>query len=260
MVGQNQTYYEIKERFELAAGQPEKAACPLCQLTRESVARYMGSLSYENVNDPEQRERLRASGGFCNRHSWQWHSHKDALGTAIIYQDVARVFLSKLAEGNLATTLSPVRSGLWSFFSGGVTEKTGGSGQNNHELGAPGIEKREELKLARCPACELEDANGQRLVEEFVHGLKEEGFREAYTASKGICLPHLAWAEERMNTTTRQLVLKVEAEKWAEIQNELGQVIEKSNFDHHLGQQKLGPEAYAIYRSLWKASGMEGLG
>ncbi len=269
MQGKNQTFYELKERFEEAGQREERQVCPVCQLTKEGVMRYLGSLSYENVNDPQERARLRAAGGFCNRHSWQWYSLKDALGTAIIFEDVARLFLQKLrqsqgqGQGDPFNTPSRSRSrggGLWALLASVGPGEPDNNLKDRHEMGAPGIEKREELSLSHCPACEVELEVGERAVGEFVGGLNEEGFQQAYARSTGLCLPHLAWALEKVPAGSRQFVLEVEAEKWAAIQRELEEVTEKLNFDHTRGRRELGQERGAIFRSVWKAAGMEGLG
>src|SRR5438874_2101710 len=64
--------------------------CSVCRLTLESVDRLLHLLSLENVNDADTRQELRAAGGFCNRHSYMWSRLHDALGTAIIYEDLLR--------------------------------------------------------------------------------------------------------------------------------------------------------------------------
>lgn len=261
MSGKNQTYYELMERFEEAGRRVDRQVCPICQLTKEGVMRYLGSLSYENVNDPQERAGLRAAGGFCNRHGWQWYSLKDALGTAIIYEDVARLFLQKLHQGDPFNIPSQSwGGGLWSLLTSGGPKESDNNFNNRHEMGAPGIEKREELKLSHCPACEEELEIGERVIEEFVAGIKEESFQQNYAQSTGVCLPHLAWALEKMPDNSRQSVLEIETEKWAATQKELGEVIGKLNFDHTKGHQDLGEERHAIFRSVWKAAGMEGMG
>lgn len=261
MTGKNQTYYELMERFEEAGQRVDRQVCPICQLTKEGVMSYLGSLSYENVNDPQERAKLRAAGGFCNRHGWQWYGLKDALGTAIIYEDVARLFLQKLRQGDPFNT--PAISwggGLRSLLTTIGPKELDNNIKSRHDMGPPGIEKREELKLGRCPACEVELEVGERVVDEFVGGLKEESFRQSYSQSTGICLPHLAWALEKMPDNSRQFTLELEAHKWAETQKELGEVIEKLNFDHTKGRRNLGEERHAIFRAVWKAAGMEGMG
>ncbi len=261
MTGKNQTYYALMERLEEAGKRADRQVCPICQLTKEGVRGYLGSLSYENVNDPQERDKLRAAGGFCNRHGWQWYGLKDALGTAIIYEDVARFFLQKLRQGDPFNT--PALSwggGLWSLLTTIGPKELDNNIKSRHEMGAPGIEKREELKLSHCPACQVELEVGERVIDEFVAGINEESFRQSYAQSTGICLPHVAWALEKMENNSRQFVLEREADKWAKIQKELGEVIEELNFDHTKGHRDLGEERYAIFRSVWKAAGMEGMG
>ena len=58
------TYHSLREA--LAA-----PGCAFCRLVASAVDRYLRALLHESVNDPEVRERLRASRGFCREHSWQ---------------------------------------------------------------------------------------------------------------------------------------------------------------------------------------------
>lgn len=68
-----------------AARQP---GCPLCRLIRAHTRRQLESILYESVNDVGFRDRWRAARGYCHRHAWILAEFHDALGTAILYEDV----------------------------------------------------------------------------------------------------------------------------------------------------------------------------
>lgn len=254
MTGRNQTFYELKERFEETTRRTDKQLCPICYLTKVAVKRYLDVLSYETVNDPQERAKLTAAGGFCNRHAWQWFSLNDALGTALIYQDVAKLVAAKLEQDEFSSQTGVKRSGLRALF--GTSDNS-----SKYEMGAPGLERREDLKLERCPACTVENETEQRTLAEFVAGLTEASFRLAYQNSSGMCLPHVAWALDNINEeAAQQFVSKIEAEKWRELASELDEVVDKFNFNAQQGRREFGPEIHAVRRSIWRAAGLEGMG
>ncbi|NLJ39075.1 MAG: hypothetical protein GX432_09985, partial [Candidatus Atribacteria bacterium] len=55
------TFYDLKELFQ-------QSGCPLCALKSRFEERYLDVLFYENVNDPNVRERIRNQNGFCQEH------------------------------------------------------------------------------------------------------------------------------------------------------------------------------------------------
>jgi len=72
--------------------------CPVCRLEQRSVQRYLENQFYENVNNPDFRDHLRRSLGFCKEHAWlAANAHLgDALGFALIYRDVIRNTMERL--------------------------------------------------------------------------------------------------------------------------------------------------------------------
>jgi hypothetical protein len=68
-----------------ALGQP---GCPACRLAARAERRFLETLFYEQVTDPEMRERLRRSSGFCGQHTAMVLRLGDALGCSIIYADL----------------------------------------------------------------------------------------------------------------------------------------------------------------------------
>jgi Family of unknown function (DUF6062) len=236
-VTRTQTFFELKERFEAIGQKPEKAHCPICTLTVEGVNRYLGALSYEGISDPAEFSKLQASAGFCNRHTQAWQKLNDAVGTAFIYKSVAKLFSEKLNN-------PPNKDFLDNLF----------NKRKNAPL-APGRQKREDLQLATCAACTIQEALELRILEEFVNGVKDAKFWAAYHTSKGICQPHLTGALERLPENLKEKVSAFEAEKWQELANELEVFIVKSNFDPNKGQITYEAEVHALKNAVWKSVG-----
>ncbi|HEX9124588.1 MAG TPA: DUF6062 family protein [Actinomycetota bacterium] len=79
--------------FDLVADL-KKEGCPVCHGAHRAAWRYLDSLLWEHVNDPDIRAKLRTSFGFCREHSMMAISvagqQSAALGMAILYEDFLR--------------------------------------------------------------------------------------------------------------------------------------------------------------------------
>jgi hypothetical protein len=80
----------------------KKGGCPVCHGASRAAWRYLDSLLWEHVNDPEIRAKLRAAFGFCREHSMMAISvagqQSAALGMAILYEDFLRTVDRQLEE------------------------------------------------------------------------------------------------------------------------------------------------------------------
>lgn len=76
-----------------AARQP---GCLLCRLISTRTRRQIESVLYESVNDTGFRDSWRAARGFCHRHAFILAEFSDALGTAILYEDLINSFGERL--------------------------------------------------------------------------------------------------------------------------------------------------------------------
>ncbi len=83
--------------------------CPLCRVQQAADLRYLERLFYESVNDYSLRQQLRASLGFCGAHARQAlnDTQGQALGLAIIYEDLLRVILEQIDQKS--TLAAPVK-------------------------------------------------------------------------------------------------------------------------------------------------------
>jgi hypothetical protein len=87
--------------FDLVADL-KKEGCPVCHGANRAAWRYLDSLLWEQVNDPETREKLRAGFGFCREHSMMAIAvagqQSAGLGMAILYEDFLRSLDRRLGD------------------------------------------------------------------------------------------------------------------------------------------------------------------
>jgi len=191
ILSKHTTYFEVLDALA-------EDGCPICRLGLRAVSRYFDVLSYEGVNDPGLRAQLRAARGFCNWHAWQFAEEvHDGLGAAIIYRDILG-------------TLLGILDSLW----GRAPVGESGSGRSLFEV--PTGQKRGAAagdRLAarrRCPACHSLADSSQRYLDTLLAHLAESEFYEQYSASDGLCAPHLAMGLRRVRTS-RDLELLIAA-------------------------------------------------
>ena len=75
-----------------------REGCAICALLLRQERHRMWILLWENANDPEIRELLDASGGFCHRHAW-WMGRRGEqsgpMAMAIIYESLIGQLLGR---------------------------------------------------------------------------------------------------------------------------------------------------------------------
>jgi hypothetical protein len=169
-MSRTQSYYDLLDAF----GQDD---CPICRLALASVCRYIEAINYESVGDPTIRRQLGASLGFCNEHAYQWLRQAHVLGTATIYLDV----LTRLTE-----RLQEVPFRRQTLLTGVVSLLAPRANREDREDACAVLEP-----TGRCPACGVLEQTEKMLVDTLLAGLSEPAFSDAYTASAGLCLPHL---------------------------------------------------------------------
>jgi len=78
----NQLFFDIKDVLS-------ESGCPVCLLRYRYEGQYLDTLFYENVNDPDLREKLRRNGGFCSSHVKLIYEKKPSvLGISIVFSDL----------------------------------------------------------------------------------------------------------------------------------------------------------------------------
>ncbi|MDQ3328961.1 MAG: DUF6062 family protein [Chloroflexota bacterium] len=158
-------YHDLLDAFA-------QEGCPVCRLALGNVRGYLDSISREGgLTDLEIRTRLRESHAFCAGHALQWLESQHLLGTAILYEDLIIHLTGELK------TLRHAKRG----FLAAAAPLLGGGGR-----------KADALEQHRaCPACGVLTRAEARINDVLLEHLREEGFREEYARSGGVCLPHL---------------------------------------------------------------------
>jgi hypothetical protein len=189
--------------------------CPICRVEHDAALRYISGLFYEQTNDFNLRERLRASLGFCRQHAHLMveELQGNALGIALIYQDVLKVAINHLEDRH--GTLAPVR---------------------------------------KCPACEQRDLSMMRTISELSKNIQDETITKALKASEGLCFFHLRHTLRHMRMPEkRELLISIQREIMSRLRLDLGEFIRKN--DYRFSKESFGPERDSWKRAVSMVSG-----
>jgi hypothetical protein len=229
------TGYELT----LACGKP---GCPVCRLEQKVVQQYMDGLLYESVNSPAARDKLRQSHGFCHEHAWFAIEARlgDALGFAIIYQDVINSVLRRLEAG-----VEERPAGRWAA----LLERL--------PLGVRGTVQNALYALTtwkRCPACQQRDEYLAVIFTELFKTLSTNEGAQALRSSAGLCFPHLRIAlQQAPDAQACETLIDIHRAALESMRAELVELIRKN--DYRFNQEKLGKEGDAWSRAVGMVNG-----
>jgi len=204
-----QTIYELR----LASHKP---GCPVCTLIHRAGTRYMEGIFNESMLDPDVRQKLVKSLGFCYNHTWQSIDLKlsDALGHAILYQDLVKDAIKKIVE-------------------------------NEHN---PGSKLTSALEpVAACPACLIEDAALERILDTIAVALRNEDFVIEFKQSSGLCIPHLQRLLPKLDRKSQAIIISFQSECLVILKGELAEFIRKS--DYRFRDERIGKEGDSYKRA-----------
>jgi hypothetical protein len=218
--GRTSLYFDLLDGFK-------KPGCGICRYALRAVERFFDSLTYENTNDPSIRDGVRAARGFCNRHTVQYLSFGDELGTALIYRDLLHTVLPALdaaAPGGLAG------------IAGALTDQDGQRGAD-HALKALAPSEI-------CMACQRLQQSEEHYLSTFLQHLGNQDFAAAYESSDGLCTVHANLALQPSKGARRDLLRRVQQRSWDALLHELA---------------KGTPEAPLLQQALAAAVGGKGM-
>ena len=204
-----QTIYELR----LACKKP---GCPVCTLVQRAGARYIEGTFNESMLDPGIRQKLAESMGFCYEHTWQSIDLKlsDALGQAILYQDLVKHVLATIAE-NEHNSSQDLASALG--------------------------------RATGCPACRIEEDILERIIDSLASVLREAGFVGDFRLSNGLCLPHLKRLLPKLDQKRQVVVLGHQRARMESLKGELAEFIRKS--DYRFRDEVIGGEGDSYKRA-----------
>ena len=167
----------------------QKNGCPICRLFHQASERAVESFLWENVNEPDVRQGILDSYGFCTPHTRvmvarEVYTSSIPLGANIIYEHLGRVTASELRR--IRPESAGQTAARW-------------TGKLRVWLKRLGLSRSAAPLQSRgpCPVCEA----GNHAALNSLHALCEElarqkDVREKYLASDGVCLAHLRAAVE----------------------------------------------------------------
>jgi hypothetical protein len=210
--------------------------CPVCCLEQRYVERYLDTQFYENVNNPDLRDILRLSMGFCREHAWLAANQGlgDALGFAIIYQDVIGAALERLDKG------VPPPTRRWAGLLKRIPEQVGAMVYKAVFALTP---------QKRCPACQKRDEMLSIIISSLVESLGQQEMADALQASDGLCLPHLRLALKAVrDVPSCEKLITVHREKLVALCADLAELIRKN--DYRFMKEGFGKEGDSWLRAV----------
>jgi hypothetical protein len=206
------TFSDLSE----ACSQP---GCPICRLVRRAVEHFVQHMLYENVNDIPLRAQLRQNLGMCHTHAWLLLEPDmgDALGTAIIYNDVFTNILRHLPEPINPSPKMPQPTFLQRFLRT-LTERVKAARQ---ALTPQGV----------CPACKQQDIYAHLSLAVLVKALQGESQADVLAKSDGLCLSHLDQAFSMAHdVTVYNALVNASRKRYEILQGELAEFIRKNDY------------------------------
>lgn len=159
--------------------------CPLCALRRKNelidVERFLGA----SVMEPDTRVRVNAKG-FCARHQVMLYSMKNRLGHALMMHSHLKEVMGK-AE----TLMDKAQAAARKEAEAPALKRALGKSGGRDELRSA-IDGLKALSCG-CILCDSVEENTRRYAYTLLHLYKTDAsFREAFAASKGVCMPDMA--------------------------------------------------------------------
>jgi hypothetical protein len=194
--------------------------CPLCRALERAETSEMESFLREGRKAREVRLSFYEGGGFCRRHAWLFHRLAAGKSTGVPIADI---------YGSLVTRdLGAIR---------------------RLEAGLAGRRRRLGVRLRRsapCPACGWAAASLGRKAAFLIDALAVDAARARYSASEGLCYPHLVAAVERALETDRE-VARFLLHDWGARLERLGHDLDEYDRkrDHRCAHERKGAEQHS---------------
>jgi len=226
--------------FELVDAQSQ-AGCPICRLVYKATDRYLDSLLYEAVLDPEVRAKLKRSRGFCAEHAEMLRRKPGrALGVALIYRDIIRLVANVADNRHYEGARSPL---------GRLLRKARGNQSTRSAL----------VAQQQCPACAIGQNAERRFIELLLIHLRDERLYTAYQEGEGLCLPHFCQSlESAQDEESLRLLVAPQVKRYRLMLGDLDEFIRKR--DHRFRHEEYGPEGDVWLRVLNVVTGGAGMG
>lgn len=211
--------------------------CPLCRLAENSVDAYLRALMYELVTDPEARDQIRDTLGFCNPHAHRLLTFTgSALGIGIIYRDVVNTVIEQLEAVRFLPPHGPP-----------------------FRRAAAGEAALQALSPRKpCAVCDQQEKMELLALRAMVDGLGDEQLQAALRASAGLCLPHLRRALGAVRSPAAfDTLVAISRDRYAALRSELDEYIRKN--DYRFQHEGMGAEGNSWQRAVHAMAGSPAL-
>ncbi len=215
-----------------------ESGCPVCRVLENTSRKALDAILYEQVNDPESRASLVASGGFCNWHTWMLADMQGSrLGTAIIGQHLLFEALRLLPDGSM-------RRRTWRDVFYAKSPATEFSAWRRGRK--------------RCPVCRRVQRAERNCIRIMMDYFDEPEFAAAFARSGGLCVPHLCRALDAASEhRNRPALVEAHRERWTALRAELEEFIRKH--DYRFASEAMGMEGDSWRRALEALVGRRGV-
>jgi hypothetical protein len=232
----------------------KKPGCPVCRLFRQGSERALESFLWENVNEPDVRQGILNSYGFCPPHTRvmvarEVFTSSVPLGTNIIYEHLGRVVAGELKALKPGSAMGAVSG--WTADLRRLLHKLGLSKSAAGPLQLRGL----------CPACEAGNNAANNSLHVLCDELQKNGdVSAAYTDSSGLCFTHLRSAIElhaarfpkSVNLLIDDAVVRLESQS-----KHMKEYIRKNNWSYR-DEKVTEDEDFAWRRTLTFFTGIPG--
>lgn len=215
------TAYELKSFIEA-----DLQVCSVCRFVKATLEQHIDVLFFERVTDRDTRKAIRDARGFCRVHAGMVARQADALGSSLIFKDVLTNDLRDMDSG--AFDRGP-----------GAPNPLARMFDSGPRRGA----------LAPCPLCVREEELEILAADSLLEGLQDASFREAFTTSAGLCMPHFRLARERRSDDGAwAAIIETQRRAVQSLVEQLDEFARKQ--DYRFKGEQVGKEGLAWQRAL----------
>ena len=193
-----------------------RPGCPICRLVRESEEKWIWTLLYEYTGDPRTHAMFSRAAGLCSHHGQ---------------------LMRRVVEGRRLMT----PSGVARLYETAVRELRA-------QLAVP------KRRRDGCPLCSYAERTAGRQVYFLARLLAGEEWRGAFSASQGVCWPHLRALLPHASREVRKWALRDFSRRLEKLEHELAELQRKQRYDVPEGLSL--EEADSWREALWRLGGM----
>jgi hypothetical protein len=227
---------EIKSISEKIIDTFSSDRCPVCAMLRQdefdSLCYWVGQ-SDDKYKESENRNRLLASGGFCNYHFWKFQGISTKYGSAAIGAELVERLIKILRNHNYENLIDAFK------------------------------ERKDDFKIwslegnAHCLLCRDLKKKEKTYLKELTVILQDNGYKAKYLESCGLCMPHFIKIVDYIEDgSLTNFLFETEITQMEKIKANATNLIQKKDPPHCWGQTE--DEKKSWFRAIEKIVGRSG--